>query len=203
MSTVSRSELGIRSARSGEARAVAEVIARAFDPIDLTRWLVPDVFDRIPTMTRFLCLSVEHAITWGTVDVVENLGGVAVWLPSDAPDIDDYDRRLAEATDRWLPRFQALDAAMHANHPSDRLHEYLPFIAVEPHAQARRLGTALLERHHAQLDQRRVPAYLEAAGQDSARLYRRHGYQNINQPFGPAGSTARLRPMWREPRTRQ
>ncbi|MBN1174294.1 MAG: GNAT family N-acetyltransferase [Micromonosporaceae bacterium] len=88
---------------------------------------------------------------------------------------------------------------MHHAHPAERRHEYLPFIAVRPDIQTCGLGSTLLDHHHTILDLRGTPAYLEAASPASARLYRRHGYRPIREPFGPAGSNARLYPMWREP----
>ncbi|MBN1173074.1 MAG: GNAT family N-acetyltransferase [Micromonosporaceae bacterium] len=191
---------GIRPAVPGEAAAVAETIACAFEPLDMTGWLVPDRGDRVRIMTGFLQLTVEHALVHGTVDIIGDLFGVAVWLPSHAPDIDGYDRRLEEACGVYADRFRALDTAMHTAHPTGRPHEYLPFIAVRRQVQTRGLGNALLDHHHTLLDLRGVPSYLEAASPDSARLYRRHGYESINNVFGPAGSDARLRPMWREPR---
>jgi ribosomal protein S18 acetylase RimI-like enzyme len=193
-----RQHTSIRRARPGEAGALAELIARAFDPLEMTRWLVPNDIDRIPVMTGFLHLTVEHAIAHGTVDVIGDLLGGAVWLPSTAPDLDDYEQRLKAACGVYTERFQALDTAMHATHPTTP-HEYLPFIAVHPNLQTCGLGSALLDHHHTTLDPRGIPAYLEAASPDSARLYRRHGYQSINNVFGPAGSKARLRPMWRRP----
>ena len=199
MSPLYQPERDIRTARCDEAGAIAEIIATAFDPLDITRWLVPDDTDRIPILTGFLHLTVEHAIAHGTVDVIGNLLGVAVWLPFPTPDINDYDQRLKDICGVHTERFQALDTAMHHTHPSDRRHEYLPFIAVRPDVQTRGLGSALLDHHHAMLDLRGIPAYLEAASPASARLYRRHGYRPVREPFGPANSDARLHPMWREP----
>ncbi|MBT8225912.1 MAG: GNAT family N-acetyltransferase [Dactylosporangium sp.] len=189
----------VRRAVLAEAADLSRLIAVAFEPLGMTRWLVPEEGDRIPVMAGFLQITVEHAIVYGEVDVAGGGLGVAVWLPCPGPDIDDYDRRLEAACGAYLARFQALDAAMGATHPSDRPHHYLPFVAVHPSVQARGVGGALLAHHHTGLDGSGVPAYLEAADPTSARLYRRHHYTPINRTFGPAGSRERLRPMWREP----
>jgi ribosomal protein S18 acetylase RimI-like enzyme len=186
----------IRPAQPGEARQVATLIAEAFEPLGMTRWLVEDESERIPVMTGFLRLGVEHAIEHGVVEVIGDLDGVAVWLPFLTPEIPDHEQRLEAACGRYTTRFRALGQVMEANHPIGH-HEYLPYLAVRPNLRGRGLGRTLLEYHHTKLNLTNQAAYLEAASPASIRLYQRHGYQLIGEPFGPPGTQAAFQPMWR------
>jgi amino acid transporter len=67
---------------------------------------------------------------------------------------------------------------------------------VTPHLQRRGIGTALLTGSHRFLDSENSPAYLEAAGAGTRRLYLRHGYADLGDPIQlPDGP--RMYPMWR------
>jgi predicted N-acetyltransferase YhbS len=108
----------------------------------------------------------------------------------------DYDRRVKEASEDAVDRVHQLDAVLDENHPLDP-HHYLAFLAVRPSRQNRGLGAALLNRHHARLDDAGIPAYLEANDPRNRDLYLRHGYQVrsvLQLPGGPP-----LWAMWREP----
>jgi predicted N-acetyltransferase YhbS len=78
-------------------------------------------------------------------------------------------------------------------------HHYLAFLAVRPSRQCRGIGSALLDRHHARLDDAGVPAYLEANHPRNRELYLRHGYRDRAEIQLPDGGPA-VWPMWREPR---
>lgn len=90
------------------------------------------------------------------------------------------------------------DARSSANHPTHAGHYYLPFIAVRPDRHGTGIGTALLRDRLSILDRQRIPSYLEASSERSARLYERLGFTRLERttdlPGGPS-----LYPMWREP----
>jgi len=83
-----------------------------------------------------------------------------------------------------------------------RVAKHLAILAIRPGRQGQRTGTTMLIVRHATLDTDGTPAFLEASGPDSRRLYLRHGYADygprIDLPGGPA-----LYPMWRQPRNPQ
>jgi ribosomal protein S18 acetylase RimI-like enzyme len=87
---------------------------------------------------------------------------------------------------------------MHKMRPGAPDHAYLAFLAVERDWQQRGIGSALLDVHHRRLDAAGTPAYLEASGLQSRRLYLRKRYVDHAEPYGPADLTV-LYPMWREP----
>ncbi|MFF5173077.1 GNAT family N-acetyltransferase [Micromonospora sp. NPDC000089] len=187
---------------AGETRAVAELIAAAFEPLAVTAWLVPDDAKRRAVLADDFEILVEHAMRHGVVHGTADRSGVAVWLPQvgePAPLPADYDERVAAACGEWTPRFRLLDELFEANHPHAP-HHHLAFLAVAPGRQGRGTGTALLRHHHAALDAEGLPGYLEASSDGSRALYARHGYVP-SEPFRLPDGTP-FHPMWRAPAAR-
>jgi GNAT superfamily N-acetyltransferase len=71
-------------------------------------------------------------------------------------------------------------------------------VGVVPEATGQGRGSALLEPMLQRCDAERLPAYLEASGEDNARLYARLGFEPRDEIEIFEG--VRVRPMWREPR---
>ncbi|HEX5540242.1 MAG TPA: GNAT family N-acetyltransferase [Micromonospora sp.] len=187
-------------ARLDEARAVAELIATSFEPLPPSTWLVPDASRRRDVLAGDFHILVEHALTWGLVQVTEDRSAVAVWFPNvgdSAPEPPDYVARLAAAAGPWAERFHTLDELFAANQPVEA-HHHLAFLAVAPDRQGRGIGSELLRCHHARLDEQGIPAYLEASCERNRDFYSRHGYQ-AREPFRLPNGTP-FWPMWRAPR---
>lgn len=193
---------GIGVERLGPERTqlVAERVATAFLVLDASRWLVPDAGKREVVLAGQFEIVVDHAMRHGLVFGTTDLTGVAVWLPSiganPAPPPPDYDSRLAAACGEWRDRFAHLDELFAANHPQPD-HHHLAFLAVQPDRQGQGVGSALLRHHHAWLDAKRMPGYLEASSELGVELYAKHGYQ-VREPFRLPDGTP-FWPMWREP----
>lgn len=193
---------GIGVERLGPERTqlVAERVAAAFLVLDASRWLVPDAGKREVVLAGQFEIVVDHAMRHGLVFGTTDLTGVAVWLPSiganPAPPPPDYDSRLAAACGEWRDRFAHLDELFAANHPQPD-HHHLAFLAVQPDRQGQGVGSALLRHHHAWLDAKRMPGYLEASSELGVELYAKHGYQ-VREPFRLPDGTP-FWPMWREP----
>ena len=88
---------------------------------------------------------------------------------------------------------------MEEHHPTYD-HWYLPLIGVEPVAQGRRLGSALLQHALETCDSDGLPAYLEATSPRNRNLYARHGFGDVATI--QAGSSPPLWAMLREPAPR-
>jgi ribosomal protein S18 acetylase RimI-like enzyme len=87
---------------------------------------------------------------------------------------------------------------MRANHPAEP-HYYLNTLSVDPAAQRRGHGTALMAPLIERCDAERLPAYLEASSTRSRALYERHGFEVTEEvPLPKGGPPIWL--MWREPR---
>jgi GNAT superfamily N-acetyltransferase len=187
----------IERAEPAEARALTELIAEAFVPLAATAWLVPDPAIRQKILTDNFHIFVEHAIEWGLVETPEDRSAVAVWLPAvgePLPPPVDYDNRVAAACGEFTDRFRLLDDLFEENHPHEP-HHHLAFLAVAPERQRTGIGSALLRHRHDRLDERGLPAYLDASSAASRDLYARHGYRAAD-PFRLPDGTP-FWPMWR------
>ncbi len=71
-------------------------------------------------------------------------------------------------------------------------------VGVEPERQGRGVGSALLREVLTQCDAEGLPAYLESSNERNLTLYRRHGFEVIEElRLGRSGPLLWL--MWREP----
>lgn len=188
----------LASEHTSAAAEVADLIAEAFQVLPPAEWLVPDPALRLRLLAGQFAILAEHALVHGVVHRTADGDGVAVWFPREepGPEPPDYERRLAAACGEATGRFQALDALLEDNHPTDP-HHHLAFLAVRPGRQGRGLGTALLRHHHTTLDARGLPAYLEASSERNLPLYQRHGYRTGEPLRLPDGTP--FWPMWRTP----
>ncbi len=193
----------VRRATAADAEAVTHVLATAFMKDPVSCWIFPDQTDRARLHPRFFRPFVDLALEAGEVHVAGDVAGVSLWLPVDPSAPADDDGELAATMEagigpEYTKRFAVLDELMTVNHPGDRDHAYLPFIAVDPARHSTGFGTALLRHRLAQLDAAGVPAYLEASHPRNQALYARLGFQpmpnTVDLPDGP-----RLQPMWRDP----
>jgi len=193
----------IRRAEPVEGKVLAQVIADAFHPLPVTRWLVTDPVDRRQIMPNNFQLVVDHAIEHGTVHTTDRLDAVAVWFsnaPTGVPAIPEYDERLLTVCREYTENFRVLDETFDRMHPIGPPHEYLALLAVAPGQQSRGLGGRLLRARLDELDRAGVPAYLEASSPRSRRFYLRHGYVDRGLPFTtPGGPESAFWPMWRAP----
>jgi GNAT superfamily N-acetyltransferase len=196
-------ELVIRNVAPVDTAEITNLVAEAMQDGPVAQWLQPDLVQRRTEGPRYLEIFVEHAVRCGEVYATADaaggqLSGVALWFPltSPLPPPQDYERRLKEVAGDAFERACQLDTALDARHPLEP-HHYLAFLAVRPGSQRRGIGSALLDRHHARLDQAGLPAYLEANHPRNRDFYLRHGYRVrsvIELPDGPS-----LWTMWRLP----
>jgi len=196
-------ELVIRDVAPVDVDEITDLVAAAMWDGPVARWLHPDDAVRRRESPRYFEIFVEHAVRYGEVYATSNpdtgrVSGVALWFPMTAliPPPLDYEPRMKEVAGPAYDRTCALDLAIEERHPTDP-HHYLAFLAVHPEDQGRGIGSALLDRHHARLDEAGIPAYLEANHPRNRDLYLRHGYQVrsvIELPDGPS-----LWSMWRLP----
>jgi len=100
--------------RAGEADidTLARVIAEAFFPLAVCRWLIPDGPARRAAFPGYFRLYVEHAIADGLVYTTRGRDAAALWIPGDGPSEppEEYARRSgrtararAPAPRCWMP----------------------------------------------------------------------------------------------------
>jgi GNAT superfamily N-acetyltransferase len=177
-------------------------LATAYQCDPLFAWLFPDPRERARRLPALMRLFVIHAISVGRVDISLSGDAVAVWIDVDATRPTPNLRGVAEVCGHQYLRFRRLDRTLGEHHPIDRAHAYLAFIAVAPHRQRGGLGGALLRPRLAELDAKRMPAYLEATTHRNAALFGRHRFHCLGEHLrldDAAGRHLVLTPMWREP----
>ncbi len=173
--------------RAGEAdiEVLAQVIAEAFFPLAVCRWLIPDGAARRAAFPAYFRFYLEHAIADGLVETTLGRDAAGLWIPGDGPGEppEEYAGQLAAITGPHLDRFLAFDQQLDQHHPAGVFHEHLAILAVRPDCQGQGVGTALL-----------------ASDERTRRLYLAHGYADRGSPIELAGGV-RMYPMWRQPRT--
>ncbi|WP_045748064.1 GNAT family N-acetyltransferase [Actinoplanes rectilineatus] len=181
------SEPVIRRARRDEIPAVGAHISHSFDDLAADAYLVPVPTDRKRVMGEFFALESETAFAYGRVEVIDHEDGgyaaAAVWFDrvGELPEPDGYSDRLTALAGEHVDRFGALGELFEKNHPTEQ-HWHLAFLAVRPGEQGHGLGGRLMDNVHRDLDERGVDAYLEATNPNNVRLYKRHGYAEMD-PF--------------------
>jgi GNAT superfamily N-acetyltransferase len=188
-----------RIAGPGDIDTVADVIADAFAPLAVIRFLVPDP-DRVRPVSRaWYRLHVEHAISGaGQVVMTEDNSAAAVWFDCTAAfsEPESYAKRLADLAGDDLSRFEHLDRQTDTNYPRDP-HWHLLFLATRPGRQNQGLGSLLMDYTHIRLDAEGIPAYLEATGDENRWLYQRHGYHDMDPATFTVTDGTVLHRMWR------
>ncbi|GAA3914170.1 GNAT family N-acetyltransferase [Actinoplanes auranticolor] len=189
----------LRIAGPGDIDTVADIVADAFDHLEVIHFLVPDPSRRRTVARDWYRLYIAHAISGaGQVVMTADASAAAVWFDRTGKitEPDDYTRRLAELAGDDLHRFQDLDLQMEAHHPTEA-HWHLLFLAVRPGRWSQGLGSVLMDDTHSRLDGGGIPAYLEATSEQNRRLYRRHGYMDMRPPVITVSADAVLYRMWR------
>ena len=178
----------LRPDQLGEASAV---LARAFQDDPAWTWVLPDPRRRtalLPWLFR-LGFEVTDADVWTTRGPVL---GAARWLPPGRPALRlgtallafvATPLRLREATPRFLAYGRAVESlrARVAGGP----HWYLAGIGVEPSAQGRGVGAALLRPGLEAAAAGHVPAVLLTNNKANLAFYESHGFAVVREGYTP------------------
>jgi ribosomal protein S18 acetylase RimI-like enzyme len=161
------------------ARAYAPLIlAFVTDPAE--RWLYPDAQQYLTHFPRFLAAFGGRAFDEKTAWQLRDFAAVALWLPPGAqPDGDAIVTVLTEsvAIDKHEDLFSTLEQ-MDAKHPTYP-HWYLPWFGVDPALQGQGVGSVLMTRCLAIVDEDHLPAYLESPNPRNISFYERHGFEVV------------------------
>ena len=198
----------VRPLGRAEARAAADLAARAFFDDPLFRFVYPDPARRRGGFAREHEAYIRHVYRpVGLAEVAEvdgALAGVALWLPPGAR--STWWRELltmptlARAVGlRRLPLALRAYRAFDASWPDGRF-GYLGLLAVAPEAQGRGVGRALVQSGLARADTERAATYLETGTRRNVAFYERLGFRVTGRIALPAGGPAHWA-MWRDPAT--
>lgn len=188
----------ITTARAEETAQVVALMSLAFSADPVVRWFYPDperYWTYFPPLVRAFC---GAAVEQGTTSVLPGYAGATMWFAPGAHGDDEAVGALIEQSveahlhDEVFAVFERMGAA----HPATP-HWYLPLIGVDPSLQGRGLGSALLRHDLERCDREGLLAYLDSTNPKNLSLYRRHGFEVIDEiQAGPA----RVWPMLRRPR---
>ncbi|QKT03005.1 GNAT family N-acetyltransferase [Ectothiorhodospiraceae bacterium 2226] len=189
----------IRSAEIGEEAHVIALMTLSFAAEPFVRWLFPDPDTYLAAMPKATSAFGVNAFAAGTVDVVGDGAGAAIWLP---PGVE-ADSECLEATfadyvaeEKASTLASVADQMEHAHPPEP--HWYLPMIGIDPVAQSRGLGTALMRHALSRSDAAGVSAYLELSNRRNMSFYERLGFETIR--VIRVGSCPEVMAMVRRPR---
>lgn len=178
----------VRRVRADETTPVAHLLARAFanDPIEL--WCL--ACDDLPGLIELEFLHVVREVSAeGWLWVIDDLSGVAAWLPPGVGYTSAIDDAVAPVLaahggqpDR-SPRFwNWVD-----DHRPTSPHWYVDLLAVEPDRRSRGRGHLLLEDGLARLDELAEPSFLVTGNPLVVPWYQRHEFAVSGEEDAPGG----------------
>ncbi|MDA1362175.1 GNAT family N-acetyltransferase [Glycomyces luteolus] len=201
------SAITIRRAGGADLEALVPAYAAATADEATNAWVASAGPVPEDAYAQYLTESLRDHLTDDEVWVAErdgDIAGISVWrqvVSADQLQLEaDRAAALAESTGlAVLRRAETALRATGAAHPDRFPHLYLYLIAVAPEHRGAGAGGAMLRERLAVADRGRTPAYLEASTEDSARLYKRCGFEETGERIQLPEGGPRLIPMWREP----
>jgi GNAT superfamily N-acetyltransferase len=186
---MSRQNVEITQAAPDRLSALASVFGRAFVVEPMMRWPLCEGDDIEERLVHAFELFMEDPIRLGMVWEAGDALGALIWIPGDQMDaLDAANQAMRSVFERedGARRFDQLWDWVESKHPEEPL-ALLDSVAVEPAAQGRGVGSALIR---ARLDQARVAghgALLETGNPRNVPLYERHGFRVVNDADVPGG----------------
>jgi ribosomal protein S18 acetylase RimI-like enzyme len=191
-------ERAVRTLGPGDRPGAVATLTLAFASDPVIRWVLADGDAYLDTWPQFIDAFAGSAFDHGGAQAVEHWAGVALWLP---PGVASDGQRMEALMSEAASADAALDLdgvfeQMDHVHPTFD-HWYLPLAGVDPMAQGRGLGSALLAYALERIDRDGQPAYLEATSERNRALYERHGFERIGMI--QHGGSPPMWPMLRRP----
>jgi GNAT superfamily N-acetyltransferase len=180
-------------ARSGPERlgVLAPVFGRAFVDEPMMLWpmgLRDDVVDRLTRcFGYFLEEALEHDVAWEVDDGL----GAAVWMAPGQPEAWGTDHpwhqpRISALTDDGGHRYDAFWGWVESRTPDEPLW-LLDSLAVDPDAQGRGLGSALIRAGLTRAYESGVGAFLSTGTRRNVAIYERCGFRVVEHVDAPGG----------------
>ena len=198
---------GLLRLKRSQAKPAAEVLARAFYDDPLFAYFFPDAEQRKSMAPQLFEFWIRHAISYGEVYTTSpNLEGIIVCFSSRKADRTIWRIILSGS----FPIYARLDKEIalkrhlindfcetirKRNAPPD--YWYLEFIGIAPEFQGKGYASSLIKPMLARLDKEHLPCYLETENEDNVALYRRYGFELMEEASIP-GSGLKLWAMLRE-----
>lgn len=175
----------VREARPAEFPTLAALLARSFFHDPVYRWLFPNEKQRLAKMQRLFAIFLQDAMRKGMVLTTEGREGAALWIsPEKARGM--WLRELGQSL-RILyiigpgvlkgAKYYVLVESKHPSFP----HWYLLLLGVDPEAQGKGVGSALLQAALDRPEVSRFPVYLDTAKEEVVPFYEKHGFKVTNR----------------------
>ncbi|MDH5798918.1 MAG: GNAT family N-acetyltransferase [Paracoccaceae bacterium] len=191
--------LSIRTGTWDDEPRIGALLALSFAADPFVRWLMPDAQKMIEDSSRHPRRAYAPAFDLGTVHILGDFAGAAMWLPPGAE--SDRSEEIAAAEDTVAPTFpREFPELLHrseAYRPATP-HWYLGLIAVDPVHRGKGHGTRLLEHGLALCDRDGLPAYLESTNAANLTVYKRAGFELLDEV--QVGTSPKRYPMLRPAR---
>lgn len=167
----------IRTANRADEGRLLDTITLAFAADPSIRFWWPDATDFLHWWPRFALARGERGFDAGTIQVTDDMSGVAMWLPPGVtPDPAQVAALQLPGSDEEDAIAAELRQVMESYHPPEP-HWYLWCLGVDPRCQGRGVGSALMRHMLARIDAERATSFLEASDPKNVPFYERHGYE--------------------------
>lgn len=195
----------VRRASHADEKVLTPALAAAFTDDPVFGWLVPfGVPNRRRRLEAVFGSFVRSYLRTGK-PVYAAAGGsaVALWSPPGtwrlplSEILRETPSSLYAFRTRLPVALQTLNL-VESKHPRNPQHWYLGYLGTEPAHQGQGYGAALLRSVLDGCDADGVPAYLESSNERNLTLYKRHGFEIVEQINAPHGGPPIWR-MWRDP----
>ncbi len=168
-------DTNIASAADFDRVTSALTLALCTDPV--MRWLVPTTDRFAAAFADMVRLSASAAFDAGTVDIVYDGAGAALWVP---PNVQADDEAYAAFFQRHVDATRLDDVftwgqTVGACHPKGP-HWYLAAIGIDPYWQGQGFGSQLMRRGLERSDRDGLPTYLETALERNVDWFSTHGF---------------------------
>lgn len=199
-----------RRATAADRERVVDCLTAAFATDPVMSWIGrKDARREQGRRAMFSFLVDTLGMPGNEVWTADDHSAVALWIPPERADLKLpwwqelalFPAIVSFTSFSGLSRVNAFRKAADRHHPKGKPHFYLMTIGVDPRFQGQGLGSALLDANLASIDAKGLPSYLESSNEKNVPLYKRHGYQVINE-FRPAPDAPQLWGMWREAKAR-
>ena len=192
-------ETTVRRANAEDADQLTRTLAAAFADDPVFSWLLPPrTRARERRMLTLFGALVGSYLPKGESHLAGGGDAVALWAPP-----GKWETPMSDIITQLGPflgalRWRALHSlrtllAVEAAHPREPQHWYLGFLGTIPSRQGQGLGAELLRSKLVEVDAAGLPAYLESSNPRNISLYRRHGFEVVQELPLPWGCP----PVWR------
>jgi ribosomal protein S18 acetylase RimI-like enzyme len=198
----------VRRATLADSDLIGRTLADAFVDDPVLRWLIPAGTSRRAERLRiyFTMRARSYLRQDKDVYVVDDGRAAALWWLGhtawQAPpaELAREARDAIRAFRGRTVRAQRVQNHMMSLHPDEANHWYLEALGTRGADQGNGLGAALLRTVLDRADTEAVATYLESSCERNLSLYRRHGFEVIEE-VSLLGNGPSIWRMWREPQT--